>query len=477
MRINLRVRWLIFIFSALFILFGLLVLFSTSAEGGADNYAHFRLARYAFKYPRFFLDHWGKPIFTILSSPFAQFGFKGIQFFNVIAGLLSAFFAYLTVRKLEFNNAWLVIIFTCFAPIYFIIMLSGLTEILFSLILMCSIYLFFDKRIIASSIIVSFIIFSRTEGFMFLILFLVGFIIEKRYKAIPFLLTGFIFFSILGYFVLDDFWWFINQNPYTGAKSIYGSGELTHFIQNTKKINGIPLAILAGFGIISIGIDLTRKSRRTKQLKLEIILILSGFIIYLAAHSIAWWLGIGGSLGLIRVMAAVIPLAAILSLRGYNLIYDWFKFNQFVQLGLKIVVLIIVIKVPYDIYSLPVKQDGREKALTEAAVWVKQNNLTTQKIYYYDLYFIHQLDINPFDQSICFEKVPDNLNPGINMPIGSILQWDAHFGPNEGQLPLETLINNPRFKVLNVIKPDEPFKVLNGYNYEIYIFQRTDYNQ
>jgi hypothetical protein len=477
MRINFRIRWLIFIFSALFILFGLLVLFSTSAEGGADNYAHFRLARYAFKYPKLFLDHWGKPIFTILSSPFAQFGFKGFQFFNVIAGLLSAFFAYLTVRKLEFNNAWLVIIFTCFAPIYFIIMLSGLTEILFSLILMCSIYLFFDKRFIASSIIVSLIIFSRTEGFMFLILFLAGFIIEKRYKAIPFLLTGFVFFSILGYFVLDDFWWFINQNPYTGAKNIYGSGELNHFIKNIKKINGIPLAILAGFGIISIGIDLTKKSRRTRLLKLEIIIILVGFLIYLAAHSIAWWLGIGGSLGLIRVMAAVIPLAAILSLRGYNLIYDWFKFNQFVQLGLKIVVLIIVIKVPYDIYSLPVKQDGREKALTEAAVWVKQNNLTTQKIYYYDLYFIHQLDINPFDQNACFEKVPENLNPGINMPVGSILQWDAHFGPNEGQLPLETLINNPRFKVLNVIKPDEPFKVLNGYNYEIYIFQRTDYNQ
>ncbi|MGE0090783.1 MAG: hypothetical protein AB7S50_15020 [Bacteroidales bacterium] len=477
MRINYRVRWLIFIFSVLFILFGLLVLFSTSAEGGADNYAHFRLARYAFKYPRFFLDHWGKPIFTILSSPFAQFGFKGIQFFNVIAGLLSAFFAYLTVRKLEFNNAWLVIIFTCFAPVYFIIMLSGLTEILFSLILIFSIYLFFDKRFFASSIIVSFIIFSRTEGFLFLILFLAGFIIEILYRAIPFLLTGFVFFSILGYFALDDFWWFINQNPYTGAKNIYGSGELTHFIQNTKKINGIPLAILAGFGIISIVLDLNKKSRRTRQLTIEIILILFGFLSYLSAHSIAWWLGIGGSLGLIRVMAAVIPLAAILSLRGYNLIYDWFKFNQFVQLALKIVVLIIVIKVPYDLYSLPVKQDGREEVLTEAAVWIKQNNYTTQKIYYYDLYFIHQLDINPFDQNVCFEKVPDKSNPGFNMPTGSILQWDAHFGPNEGQLPLESLLNNPKFKLLNVFKPHEPFKVLNGYEYEIYIFERTDCDQ
>ena len=203
--------------------------------------------------------------------------------------------------------------------------------------------------------------------------------------------------------------------------------------------------------------------------------MLSIYLAYLAAHSIAWWKGVGGSLGLIRVMAAVIPLAAILCLRGYNLIFDWLKFNQFVQLALKIIVLIVVIKVPYDLYHLPLKQDGREHTLSEAADWTKQNNLLKHKIYYYDLYFIHQLELNPFDKNICFERIPELQKPGKGMPSGSLLQWDAHFGPNEGQLPLDSLINNPYFKILKVFKPEKPFKVLNGYEYEVYIFQRTDY--
>lgn len=476
MRINFRVRWIIILLAGLFILFGYLVLFSTSAEGGADNYAHFRLARYAFKYPQIFLDHWGKPLFTILSSPFAQFGFKGIQFFNVVAGLLTALFTYLIVRKFEYKNSWLIIIFTCFTPIYFIVMQSGLTEILFSLVLVLSTYLFFEKKFIASAIVISFIIFSRTEGIVVIPFFISAYIIERKFKAIPFLLSGFIFFSILGFFILGDFWWFITQNPYTGAKDIYGSGELTHFISNTKRINGIPLAILLGIGLISYIRDFFRKSKRTKQVANELILVLIVYVAYLAAHSVAWWKGVGGSLGLIRVTAAVMPLAAIVSLRGFNFLYDGLKFNQFVQLIFKGIVLILVIKVPYDLYHLPVKEDKREEIITEASAWIKTNNLTNNKIYYYDPYFIHQLGIDPFDQQLCAERIPDIVAPGENMPEGSILQWDAHFGPNEGKLPLDSLLNNPKFKILHVFKPEEPFTVLNGFNYEVYIFQRINQN-
>ena len=110
-------HFILFFLIGLFILFGVLVLQSDAAYGGADNYSHFRISKYAFNYPYLFLDHWGKPLFTILSSPFAQFGFKGIQLFNVILGLLTALFAYLTLKKLEFKNAWLIIFFICFTPI------------------------------------------------------------------------------------------------------------------------------------------------------------------------------------------------------------------------------------------------------------------------------------------------------------------------------------------------------------------------
>ena len=48
----------------------------------------------------------------------------------------------------------------------------------------------------------------------------------KKYKAMLFLVTGFLFYSLIGSFYYDDFWWVIHNNPYTGAQHIYGHGGL-----------------------------------------------------------------------------------------------------------------------------------------------------------------------------------------------------------------------------------------------------------
>src|ERR1700751_4484090 len=73
----------------LFIYFSTLAYLSKGSHGGGDCYAHYKIAHYAFKYPRLFLDLWGKPVFTLLSSPFAQFGFIGIKIFNILCALAS----------------------------------------------------------------------------------------------------------------------------------------------------------------------------------------------------------------------------------------------------------------------------------------------------------------------------------------------------------------------------------------------------
>lgn len=51
------------------------------------------------------------------------------------------------------------------------------------------------------------------------------------------------------------------------------------------------------------------------EMELFILLIIAG---YFSAHSIVWWLGIGGSLGLLRVMVLIIPLIAIIGVLGLN---------------------------------------------------------------------------------------------------------------------------------------------------------------
>src|SRR3990167_8898268 len=135
-------------------------------EGGADNYIHYRVSHYAFKYPSLFLDHWGKPFFTLISAPFAQFGFKGLIFFNVLCGVLACFFAYKTALKIGLSQAWAALIITLSMPVYYVMMVSAMTEVFFSLILILSIYLFLKEKYLFATLLFSFLFLVRTEGYI-----------------------------------------------------------------------------------------------------------------------------------------------------------------------------------------------------------------------------------------------------------------------------------------------------------------------
>ena len=50
--------------------------------------------------------------------------------------------------------------------------------------------------------------------------------------------------------------------------------------------------------------------------------------------------------------------------------------------------------------------------------------------------------------------------------------WDAHFGPNECQIPLDTIMGDPHFELVKTFKPAQEFTTLGGYKFEIYAFMR-----
>jgi len=62
--------------------------------GGGDSVFHYMYSKYAIEHPENFFNHWAKPVYTMLSCPFAQFGFIGIKLFNVLMSLISAYFTY-----------------------------------------------------------------------------------------------------------------------------------------------------------------------------------------------------------------------------------------------------------------------------------------------------------------------------------------------------------------------------------------------
>jgi len=307
------------------LLLTVLLWLSTGISGETDSVTHYQFARYAFKYPEFFLNHWGKPLFTILAAPLSQFGYFGAIVFNLICGLLSAWFAFLISKRLGFEHAWVAIVFTIFTPLYLFIMYTSLTEILFSLVLISAIYLFISQRFTWSAIIISLIPFARTEGMMFVVLFIPALIWMKQYKTLPYLLTGFIVFSIAGWPFYHDLLWFFTRMPYSNSGSaLYGSGSFWYYFDLLDEIMNYPLMILGITGMAFFIVNLKHGLKNLHDIKYATLyfLIIPSFFGFILVQSFLWWQGIMGVLGSTRFMACILPLGAIVATAGFEWVME-----------------------------------------------------------------------------------------------------------------------------------------------------------
>jgi hypothetical protein len=127
----------------------------------------------------------------------------------------------------------------------------------------------------------------------------------------------------------------------------------------------------------------------------------------------------------------------------------------------------------FRIQKIPIELAPTQQLVKVAAKWLNGSAYANSKLYYFDPYLWFFLDKDPTDRSKLTQWLPDVQHPQKNTLPGELVIWDAHFGPNEGQVPLKRLKENSNFQQIKVFRPDEPFQVLGGYDYEIYIFERT----
>ena len=198
----------IIFFIVLLISFATVIYVDISANAtydSGDGILHFLISRYSWKHPALFLHHWGKPFFTLISSPFTQFGMNGMILFQATCASIVSFFCYQIAKKLNLSYAWLIPVFIFFAPIYFAVINTGLTEIFFGCLLMFSVWLIFEKKYVFSAAAASLLPFVRVEAFVVLPLIVMVLLIRKQFLALPFLLAGIIIYSVIGYFYYHDF--------------------------------------------------------------------------------------------------------------------------------------------------------------------------------------------------------------------------------------------------------------------------------
>ena len=92
------------------------------------------------------------------------------------------------------------------------------------------------------------------------------------------------------------------------------------------------------------------------------------------------------------------------------------------------------------------------------------------RVYYFAPSVAEAFRIDPFDPEQRGDLSEISWNRDI--PSGSIIVWDAHFGPNEAGVPIDILLQRPELERIYHQRPTERITTLNGHEYEIYLFRK-----
>ncbi len=457
------------IFSSLLLIFiSVLVFYSDGSYQGGDTFQHYLIAKYALKHPHLLLDHWGKPIFTLLYAIPASLGYASAKIFTCAIGVVGAYITFLCAREFKQKHSISMIVMVLFAPMYFIHLNTVMTEILFSTWLISGIYLLLKNKWMAAAVLMSFLPFVRTEGFVLLPFLSIWFLLHKRWLPFFMLASGTLLYSLIGLvFHYHQFFWIFSQNPYA-IVSPYGSGQWHHFVTSNKVIWGLPIFVMMCFGL---GV-LLFKSIRIKQSELVkhyLILIVVPFLVFIIFHSVAWATGALASNGETRVLVCTMPLACIMAGYGLNALIAFMEQNKY-SVSVVILYLSIVIITPFQFFKMPLAQDAGQQLVQKATEFIVQN-YAGRKIHFVDPQVAVELEIDLYEGISGSQWFADKLHPENSMNSGEIALWDAHFAAHEGGVPFQIFSLNPNFRLLQHFQPTPPIILFENEKYTVAIFE------
>ncbi len=461
-----------------FIVFMFVIYLSDGIKDPGDGLAHFIIAKFSWQHPNLFLDSWGKPLFTLLSSPFAQFGFNGMIVFNAMLFVSTSIYAIKITDRFDLKFKWLMPFLLIGAPVYFNMVIAGMTEILFSAVLIASLYYLIKEQYVIAAVLFSFIFFVRPEGLIVFPFYLIFFLL-RSWKHSFLLMTGGFVYSLAAYFMLDNMFLFIEYDQYPGAKEIYGAGEFFHFFKYYNQIIGKSLVYLLLLGLVLVGIKFIRtlKRKKGKIIKSRIIiwqiLVTLPFLAVVFTHSYLWWKGLKGSLGLLRVLATVTPLASLLALYGINGAYNVFKKKKNSTWIFNIIAFIIAGSLIFSLsleVELPIRPKPAERLISKTSTWINKQGFNG-KIFWLAPYFTYVSGADPYDEEKTgFLWGLDQEKPSKTLEQGDIIVWDSHFGPNEGHLKLQNLLEDNNLMLEKSFYPNKQIGQTGGRDFCLNVF-------
>ena len=324
----------------------LIFLFPGSPEQDVDY--HFLLARTAWVDHFYFVDVWGRPLFTTLFAPAAWLGFIPARFFALAISVAAAWQTYRLACDLQMSRAWLVIPFLLGQHTFFELYSNLFTEPLFALILVVALRCHISGRIKSGMLVASLLPLARPEG-VFVCLFwgLWILILPQRERArtsanavnerergvrmgtsgdvvhLPvyrrvvnrlgitiILASGVVSWWFAALLLTGDPLFILHNWPATWRTDMYGHGTFLSYAQRSQEFAGVILIVPFILGLL--------RGFRSRSLPL----IASVFLVLFLLHSVFVKYGLFGEAGFPRYMVSVAPAIAVLTLEGWNTIFS-----------------------------------------------------------------------------------------------------------------------------------------------------------
>ncbi|QQR88159.1 MAG: hypothetical protein IPJ76_08115 [Flavobacteriales bacterium] len=450
-------------------------LLSEGVPDSGDGVAHYQIARYAWKHPLMLFDAWGKPLYTLLASPFAQWGLWGPALMNALLAAATGVLIIGQVARVQRAWCWAVPVMLFAAPQYAHTVMAGLTEPLFAFLVVWAVVCALRDRWAWALGIVSFVPFARPEHIAVLPMILLVAAWQREWRALPWVLLGTVFHGVFGFVMTGDPFVAFGGNPYAGVTT-YGTGPATHFIGRMPHYYGWPIIVCASFALVAWPYVWRRDGAQREQHLMVLLLAFVPAVLILGLHSYAWWKGGHGSLGLDRVMATCLPLLVLFTVHVLALLWKRFPMNAAMRPVFTLLVgAFALFAYPHvvDELLLPYKPDMVQTTLRKAAEKVKEIKEEGERVYCMTPLVGALLDLDPRDEreaQLLYE--PASIAAGSGIRPGDIVVWDAHHARMDARIPLDTLMQSDRFSLLTVVKPEVPTLVLGEVPFEVYLFQR-----
>lgn len=283
----------------------LCALLSRRAYFHLDDITHFLYAKWAWHWPRYLLDDWGRPGFTVAYWIPAAFGWMACRIFSALLTALAAWFAYLTARHMSLPRAWLVIPLCYAQPLLFLLAQTTLTETPLAFYLTFAAWLAATRRWTFSSIVLSAAFVTRHEAVIFLPVW-IWFAWRDRakwYSLLPLIWAPLIVNALAAWLGMSCLVLRL-LNPTPTAQYGHG-GWLTYFLKSLHAF-GPAVTILAIVGLRGLLQNPAAK------------LVTAVVVIYFLAETVVFRFGLFASGGYSRFLVAIGPLVAILAVNGVD---------------------------------------------------------------------------------------------------------------------------------------------------------------